>query len=191
MANGLLSIRSRPSHRDTGRALAAKQTALLRTAKPSTFRRAMRGMEYKGDADEYYVEEDRRRKRLKPFEKALLRFNYGDAMDLALRMGDPITFVTIIHELQHREGLRQALANRDDVSLDPIIRLLTKHLCHPLYSRAMADCLLVLLDIYGPALASSALVESSVERLHTKIEREIVTSQDASRLVGMLEILAL
>lgn len=43
----------------------------------------------------------------------------------------PTTAFSLIQELGHRDGLRIALAGRDDVLLEPILRLLVKFITDP------------------------------------------------------------
>ena len=43
----------------------------------------------------------------------------------------PTTAFSLIQELVHRDGLRIALAGRDDVLLEPILRLLVKYVTDP------------------------------------------------------------
>ena len=53
--------------------------------------------------------------------------------------------MTLFEELSHRDGLRVALAGRDDVSLAPILRFLLRHVANPRYSAVLLDvCSLVL-----------------------------------------------
>ena len=43
----------------------------------------------------------------------------------------PATAFYLIQELIHRDGLKIALAGRDDVLLEPILRLLVKYIADP------------------------------------------------------------
>lgn len=45
----------------------------------------------------------------------------------------------MIQELIHRDGLRTALAGRDDVMLEPILRLLLKHVIDPRFGEMVCD----------------------------------------------------
>jgi U3 small nucleolar RNA-associated protein 15 len=51
----------------------------------------------------------------------------------------PTTTFSLIHELIHRDGLRTALAGRDDVLLEPILRLLLKHVADPRFGEMVCD----------------------------------------------------
>ncbi|KAJ7507862.1 WD40 repeat-like protein [Mycena galericulata] len=67
-----------------------------------------------GEADEFRVE-SRRAKRLRDYDRLLKSFKYSAALDSVLRKQvPPTTTFSLIQELIHRDGLRIALAGRDD-----------------------------------------------------------------------------
>lgn len=45
----------------------------------------------------------------------------------------------MIQELIHRDGLKVALAGRDDVLLEPVLRLLIKHVTDPRFGEIVCD----------------------------------------------------
>ena len=51
----------------------------------------------------------------------------------------PTTAFSLIQELIHRDGLRTALAGRDDVLLEPVLRLLLKHVTDPRFGEMVCD----------------------------------------------------
>jgi len=44
-----------------------------------------------------------------------------------------------MQELIHRDGLRSALSGRDDVLLEPVLRLLLKHVTDPRFGEMVCD----------------------------------------------------
>ena len=112
-----------------------------------------------GDVDEFKVESKRRR-RLKVYDRYLKGFKYFAALDSALQKvgvtffvahGDgvvadvklkkvpPATTFALIQELLYRDGLRSALAGRDDVLLEPILRFLLKYITDPRFGNTVCD----------------------------------------------------
>lgn len=114
-----------------------------------------------GDVDEFRVER-KRKKRLKEYDRLLKNFKYSAALDSVLRkVGSqllvipplftnyriicvlqqvpPTTTFSLIQELIHRDGLRTALAGRDDVLLEPILRLLLKYVSDPRFGEMVCD----------------------------------------------------
>lgn len=65
----------------------------------------------------------------------------------------PATAFALLTELIHRNGLSIALANRHDLSLEPILKFLIKHITNPRYSRLSIDVVTVLI---GPSLNPTA-----------------------------------
>jgi U3 small nucleolar RNA-associated protein 15 len=51
----------------------------------------------------------------------------------------PVATFSLIRELIDRDGLRTALAGRDDVLLEPILRLLLKHVTDPRFGELVCD----------------------------------------------------
>ena len=51
----------------------------------------------------------------------------------------PITTFALIQELLYRDGLRSALAGRDDVLLEPILRFLLKYVTDPRFGNTVCD----------------------------------------------------
>ena len=51
----------------------------------------------------------------------------------------PATTFALIQELVHRDGLRSALSGRDDVLLEPVLRLLLKHITDPRFGEMVCD----------------------------------------------------
>lgn len=111
-----------------------------------------------GDVDEFKVESKRRR-RLKEYDRLLKGFKYSAALDSAIRKVSanlftsqklafdnlrfqqvpPATTFALIQELVYRDGLLSALAGRDDVLLEPILRLLLKHVTDPRFGGIACD----------------------------------------------------
>lgn len=58
----------------------------------------------------------------------------------------------MIQELIHRDGLKIALAGRDDVLLEPILRLLLKYVTDPRFGELVCDVARVVIgtfEVYG------------------------------------------
>jgi U3 small nucleolar RNA-associated protein 15 len=56
-----------------------------------------------------------------------------------LQQVPPSTTFALIQELIHRDGLRSAFSGRDDVLLEPILRLLLKHVTDPRFGEMVCD----------------------------------------------------
>ncbi|KAK2184547.1 hypothetical protein NP493_261g01017 [Ridgeia piscesae] len=122
MADGLLSIRHRKD--TTGGA-----TKKSRTSKKSSYRYTLESHRYKPKKDDHVVVHNQR-PLLAKYDKYLKAFRYTQTLDAALsfrvRIHTPHVTVSVIVELIRRDGLRGALAGRDEKSLTSIIKFLQK-----------------------------------------------------------------
>ena len=62
----------------------------------------------------------------------------------------PATTFALLTELIHRDGLPIALANRHDLSLEPVLRFLVKHVVDPRYCTVAVDTAKVLIGKFFP-----------------------------------------
>ncbi|OZJ02132.1 hypothetical protein BZG36_04583 [Bifiguratus adelaidae] len=185
MANGLLSIRQRqlkaaetPSKKDTD--------DYLRTG---SYRFFIRGQTYTGNSDDFTVESKRKR-RLADYDRLLKKFEYGNALDAALRSSHPpVIIVSLLQELIHRDGLSQALSGRDDISLEPIVYFIVKHVDNPKYSNLLIDVTECILELYASVLGQSPLVDDLITRLQTKVNKEVLFQKDLQQVLGSIEML--
>jgi U3 small nucleolar RNA-associated protein 15 len=178
-----------------------------------------------GDMYEFKVESKRRR-RLKEYDRLLKGFKYSAALDSALRKVTttihwseiksdyrsqrvpPATTFALIQELIYRDGLRSALAGRDDVLLEPILRLLLKYVTDPRFGGTACDiagliigmspCTILITtvalryvhaDMYTPVLGQSPTIDSLFLRLRRKLETELRLQDDLVKVKGTLDML--
>ncbi|KAI0796676.1 WD40 repeat-like protein [Abortiporus biennis] len=142
-----------------------------------------------GDVDELRVE-SKRKKRLKEYDRLLKNFKYSAALDSVLRkQTPPTTTFSLIQELVHRDGLRTALSGRDDVLLEPILRLLLKHVADPRFGVLACDVARIVIDMYTPVLGQSPLIDTLFFRLRKKVAQELRFQQDLVKTKGALEML--
>ncbi|EIM88468.1 WD40 repeat-like protein, partial [Stereum hirsutum FP-91666 SS1] len=141
-----------------------------------------------GDVDEFKVE-TKRRKRLKEYDRLLKTFKYSAALDSVLRKQiPPTTTFALIQELIHRDGLRSALAGRDDVLLEPILRLLLKHVSDPRFGEMVCDVAGVVIEMYTPVLGQSPLIDTLFLRLRKKVAAELRFQKELVKAKGALDM---
>lgn len=141
-----------------------------------------------GPADEFRVE-TRRKERLRDYDRYLKSFKYSAALDAALKKTvRPTTTFALILELVQRDALRVALSGRDDVTLEPLLSFLTRHVTDPRFGEACADVVSVLLDLYSPQLGHSPLVDELLAKLNGRVERELAFQRELFKLRGALDM---
>ncbi|GJJ07566.1 hypothetical protein Clacol_001769 [Clathrus columnatus] len=122
------------------------------------------------NVDEFRVE-SRRKKRLREYDRLLKSFKYGAALDSVLsKQVPPTTKFSLIQELIHRDGLRPALAGRDDVLLEPILRLLLKY-------------------ITDPRFGESPLIDGLLLQLRRKMDSELKFQAELAKVRGALDMI--
>ncbi|KAJ7771415.1 WD40 repeat-like protein [Mycena maculata] len=141
-----------------------------------------------GDVDEFRVE-SRRANRLRDYDRLLKSFKYSAALDSVLRKQvPPTTTFSLIQELIHRDGLRIALAGRDDMLLEPVLRLLVKYVTDPRFGEMVCDIAGIVIEMYTPVLGQSPLIDSLFLRLRKKISTEIRFQKELLKTKGALDM---
>ncbi|GAA5963769.1 hypothetical protein JCM3765_006845 [Sporobolomyces pararoseus] len=138
---------------------------------------------------EIKVSKERKRK-LTEWDKMLKNFRYGDALDSVMRKDvTPATSFALMEELIHRDGLSIALANRDDISLEPVLSFLVKHVTNPRYCSLATDVANQLIEIYTTALGLSPLIDTLFTRLRRKVDEELEFQKELTKVRGALDMI--
>ncbi|KAH8118572.1 WD40 repeat-like protein [Phellopilus nigrolimitatus] len=142
-----------------------------------------------GDFDEFKVEARRKRK-LREYDRLLKNFKYSAALDSVLRKQvPPTTAFSLIQELVHRDGLRTALAGRDDVLLEPVLQLLVKYITDPRFGDLASSVSGIVIDMYAPVLGQSPLIDALFVRLRKKVEEELRFQRELFKVKGALDMI--
>ncbi|TAQ89402.1 hypothetical protein B7494_g2272 [Chlorociboria aeruginascens] len=204
LQSGVLSIRTRLSGQQKvkERERAKEMKALIdgtidefdRQKKKRTrgVEKKLRGMDFMGEGADVVIEGNDRGKREREagWEADLRRGRYARALDTALdRHLPPLTILTLLTALRHRSAIRAALQGRDEDSVQPIFRWVTKHITDPRYVIICVDVALILLDIYSEHIGGSHELEVNIRQLHRRVRTEVERSQQACQMSGMLEML--
>jgi U3 small nucleolar RNA-associated protein 15 len=90
--------------------------------------------------------EPRKQQKLTKYEKLLLKFQYGDALDLVLQKPTNPTIVTsLLDELVYRNTLPQALSNRTEETLQPLLIFINAFISNPKFSKLLIKVLDIIL----------------------------------------------
>ncbi|KAJ4478160.1 Trp-Asp repeat-containing protein [Lentinula aciculospora] len=201
MTDGTLSVRRRNPKASEAQSNASLAAAVLRSGTFETFlggslpaigQGTVKGKGKAvpiGDVNEFRIE-SRRVKRLKGYDKLLKSFKYSAALDSVLRKQvPPTTTFALIQELIHRDGLRIALAGRDDVLLEPVLRLLVKHVTDYRFGEMVCDVAGLVIHMYTPILGQSPLIDTLFLRLRKKVQAELRFQKDIRRTEGALDMI--
>ncbi|KZT41148.1 WD40 repeat-like protein [Sistotremastrum suecicum HHB10207 ss-3] len=141
------------------------------------------------DANEFKVQSQRKRK-LKIYDKLLKSFNYSAALDSVLEKNVlPATSFAVISELAHLDALRIAVAGRDDVTLEPLLRLVLKHVTDPRFGQLCCAVAGVIIETYSSLLGQSPVMDSLFLRLRRKVSEELRFQRELTRVKGALDMI--
>ncbi|KAF8975634.1 snoRNA-binding rRNA-processing protein [Entomortierella lignicola] len=184
MAGGLLSIRQRV----VKTAEVQTRRAQEEQARGGSYKYFVRGQKAPGEGD--FTVESQKKRRLREYDRYLKAFQYGNALDACLRTNQPaVTTVSLIQELVHRDGLRQALSGRDDISLEPLAQFLVRNINNPRYTSLLVDVTMIMIDMYTAVLGQSPLIDELFMRLRAKVKLEISFQKQLLSVVGSMEML--
>ncbi|RKO83374.1 WD40-repeat-containing domain protein, partial [Blyttiomyces helicus] len=139
MSTGLLSIRQRVVK------AADKAAAQQKALRGGTRQFFTRGAAHRPEDSDLQIE-SRKKKRLRNYEKYLRAFQYANALDAVLAENrTAIIVVSLLEDLIHRGGLREALGGRDDRALVPIVQFILRKISNPRYSKLLIDVANVIL----------------------------------------------
>ncbi|KAG6837437.1 hypothetical protein H0H93_009531 [Arthromyces matolae] len=149
-----------------------------------------------GSIDELRIE-SRRTKRLRDYDRLLKSFKYSAALDSVLRkyahdcpqQVPPATTFSVIQELMHRDGLRTALSGRDDVLLEPVLRLLVKYVTDPRFGEMVCHVASIAIEMYSSILGQSPLIDTLFSRLQKKVAAELRFQKELVKAKGALAMI--
>jgi len=149
------------------------------------FTRTKRG----NDVKEEYRTEVERRVHLHNYDHFLKAFQYHDALDASLENSDPVVAISVIEELIRRDGLTTAFSGRNDITLQPILKFLIKHINHNRYSGILIQACEHLLDIYSSVFGQSPIIDELFTKLQERVTHEIQYQKDLFGILGAVDIL--
>lgn len=85
--------------------------------------------------------------------------------------------------------MRTALINRDEVTLQPILRWIIKNISDTRITRLTTDVALVVLDLYADQMGRSEEIDNLVEALTEKVKQTVDACQLAWSSQGMVDML--
>lgn len=132
--------------------------------------------------------------KMKNYDVSLRAFEYARALDQAMSRyyvnKSPQVTVSIIHELIRRNGLKQALANRQPESLAKIVTFFNKYIGDGRFTRILIDAIEIFLSVYEPQFMSlSPNIQRLMLELNRRIKNEVEMTLEFLKLGGSLDML--
>lgn len=181
-ASGRLELRSR---NEPNKPVRSRHRTL--TPPPGTYRHFQRGKAFEpkpGDHIIYVAPPSHKKPKLQPYDEALRKFRYGDALDAALATRDPSIVVAVLAELSRRGGLRTAVDNRDEDRLETLLLFLAAHIANPRYALRLTKVVHVALDIYRRILGANPAVDEFFQKIALKVKLEAANQRESTQIVA-------
>lgn len=128
-----------------------------------------------------------RKQRLRPYDLALKKFRYHDALDASLLSRNPNVVVTVLEELVNRQGLERALSGRDEVTLEPILSFLARYTTNPRYASLLVDVCSIVFEMYKSVLGQSEAIDELFTRLGRQVKLEVSFQKQLLTLLGTMD----
>mmetsp|Transcript_37673 Transcript_37673/g.97190 ORF Transcript_37673/g.97190 Transcript_37673/m.97190 type:complete len:546 (-) Transcript_37673:794-2431(-) len=124
---------------------------------------------------------------LKPFDTALKRFEYKDALLSSLKTRQPPIVCAVLEELAQRGGLTVALSNHTEPDMEAIMSFLQKYISHPQYASLLIDVSGCMLEIYANQVGTSVSVDEMFFRLRNRVQEEVALQKRLLSFKGALQ----
>lgn len=121
--------------------------------------------------------------RLQPWDNAMRRFDWRLALDEVLAGGPVSAAVGVLEQLSVLGKLVDALNDRSESELAPLVTLLSRQLSVPEFGALMVEVAHVVLDVYGEKLGATAL-----DTLRTAVGREVLVLGQVEQCLGMCQL---
>lgn len=123
------------------------------------------------------------------YEKAFKAFKFRDALDECLIVGNPQLVVSCFTELIVYNALNIAIAGRDEMSLLPILKFISKSVQNPEFCQISLEVFAEILNTYGCKIGQSPEIDECMTVILFKIGREIKIAKEMSKISGQLEMI--
>lgn len=164
-----------------------QQSKRMRDPRAGTYAFFQRGMNAEAGEGDYTVTNQGKKRKLRSFDVALKQFRYGDALDDALATRRPRDVVAVLEELGRRRGLTNALGNRDEEMLEPVLSFTIRYITKPHFTGLLVGIANKLIDIYGDVAGQSETIDELFAKLKTQVANECRAQKSLLRLVGHID----
>ena len=114
---------------------------------------------------------------------------YGNALDAVVAGGTPLMTVSVVEELDRRDGLQAALRGRNSATLEPFLRFVVAHVANPRYSSVLISTANIILDMNASVVGHSSVIDALLRKLGEKVKTELELQQRLLKLQGLMEML--
>lgn len=157
----------------------------------SVSHRYLKHTQFTASPGDVVVGEDRRDIELK-HDHLLRKFEYSKALDAVLKpyvaRRKPEYTYSLMLELVRREGLKTALAGREEKGLSSILQFVNKYITDSRFSKTLIYVAELLIDLYLPDHGMSSSVDKLFLDLRRRLDREVTYIEELMVLQGAVDL---
>lgn len=140
--------------------------------------------------NETVIRRDFKYKETKQCQKLLKEFRYSEVLDQAIKFNNVSIGMELIQELLRRDGLRVAVAGRDEESLKKLVNYIFKHMKKTKYTRVLLEVAIVLSEVYMPVINQSIGYQQSFRKLALMLKTEINLLENLQVLKSQMDMIS-
>jgi len=123
----------------------------------------------------------------------LRKFEYSRALDAVLKpyvvRAKPEYTYSLLMELSRREGLKTALAGREEKWLYNFLQYVSKYIADTRFTKMLIHVADLLMDLYLPEHGMSSQIDSAFNYLKKKLDREVSYCEELMQLQGAVDLI--
>jgi len=141
--------------------------------------------------DDLVVQEDKKAKESR-HDHFLRKFEYSKALDQVLKpyvmKKHPDYTYSVLRELQRRNGLRTAIAGRDEKSLVPLLQYLHRNITDARFSAFLIEVIDLTLELYASTIGTCPQTDRIFVDIRKRVDKETRTLRQLMMLKGPLDL---
>jgi len=141
--------------------------------------------------DDLVVQEDKKAKESR-HDHFLRKFEYSKALDQVLKpyvmKKHPEYTFSVLRELQRRNGLRTAIAGRDEKSLVPLLQYLHRNIADARFTAFLIEVIDLTLELYASTIGTCPQTDRLFSDIRKRVDRETKTLRQLMMLKGSLDL---
>lgn len=186
MLDGLVQIRTRKEEK-----IVDGMNTDTRRFKKSVSHRYLRHTQFAASPGDVVVGQDKNDIELK-HDNLLRKFEYSKALDAVLKpyvaRRKPEYTYSLMLELVRREGLKAALAGREEKGLSSILSFVNKYITDSRFTKLLIHVADILIDLYLPDHGMSSLIDQMFLELRKRLDRDLAYMDELMVLQGAVDL---
>jgi U3 small nucleolar RNA-associated protein 15 len=122
------------------------------------------------------------------YERAFKSFKFRDALDACLEVNNPLVILSCLTELISYNALTIALSGRNEATLMPILKFVSKTIHKPEFNHIVIEALEKILEIYASIIGQSPEIDEMLWIICRKIRSEVKLTNDLNIVSGQLDM---